>query len=303
VQGIAAATEPFLSQDQIHAFQRDGFLAIPAIATAAEVVRLRATLFRLFEEKAGFAEGAQYDLVGHDDGAPARLPQLLYPVNYAPELRDTPFRASALRLARQLLGPEARPAFEHAVLKPAGHGAVTPWHQDEAHRYDAAFDYEQVSIWMPLQDVDEANGCMKYMAGSHLGGVLQHGSPQADKSVYALEADAALFDESQARACPLPAGGCVVHHGRTLHSAGPNSTGEARLAYILAFELPPQPRTEPREFPWNAGRAPAAFARKREWRRRGGVLVEVLRRVRHRLRTNPVGLLYDARVAVRSLWR
>jgi hypothetical protein len=231
------------------------------------------------------------------------LPQLLYPVNYAPELRDTLFRRNALAIARSLLGPEARPAFEHAVLKPAGHGATTPWHQDEAHRFDPDFDYEQVSVWMPLQDVDQSNGCMLYMAGSHQEGLIRHKSPKDDPAVYALEADRALFDESQAVACPLKAGECVVHSGRTLHSAGPNRGETERIAYVLAFELPPKPRGTHREFRWNVERHPAALERRRDWRRRGGFIVEVLRRFRNRLPSNPLGLWYDARIALRAWLR
>jgi hypothetical protein len=32
-------------------------------------------------------------------------------------------------------------------------GAATPWHQDEAFR-DPAYDYAEITIWMPLQAVE-----------------------------------------------------------------------------------------------------------------------------------------------------
>jgi hypothetical protein len=37
------------------------------------------------------------------------------------------------------------------------------------------------------------------------------------------------------------AGGAAPHYGRTLHSKGPNRTEGARIAYILAFQIPHVP--------------------------------------------------------------
>ncbi len=44
--------------------------------------------------------------------------------------------------------------------------------------------------------------------------------------------------------------GATIHAGRTLHYAGPNRSGEARRALIMAFRAPPVPVGAPRAFPW-----------------------------------------------------
>lgn len=293
-----------LSEAQIRSFHEDGFLVLPAISTDAEVSKLREIFDRLFSENVGFNEGNQFDMVSRSgEGGPPKLKQLISPVNYAPELRDTVFRANALSLARQLLGPEAGPAFEHAILKPARHGAATPWHQDEAHRYDANFDYNQISIWMPLQEATVENGCMQYVPGTNRGEVLKHRSPGDDPTVHALETDPSTFDATKAVPCPIPAGGCTIHAGRTLHYAGPNNTDIPRRAYILAFEIPPKLREVEREFPWNDEKRTDDEARKRAWRKRGGVLVEVGRKLRHGFFSDPKRLIFEVRRAVRALFK
>ncbi len=66
-----------------------------------------------------------------------------------------------------------------------------------------------------------------------------------------------------------------------IHSAGPNTTGEARLAYTLAFELPPRPSAAVRRFDWNEDRQSADVLRRQAWLRRGGIVVELLRRIRY----------------------
>jgi len=236
-------------------------------------------------------------MVSHDedDVAPV-LPQIINPVNYAPELRQTQFRANALALARQLLGPTVTPAFEHAILKPAERGAATPWHQDEAFRVDPNFEYQQLSIWMPLQEATLENGCMVYIPGTNKGEVLPHRSPGSDPKVHAIEC-AGGFDPADAVPCPLPAGGATLHAGRTLHHAGPNRTELPRRAYVLGFEVPPKP-CQPRDFYWNRDKQTASLDRKRAWRRKGGILVEAARRFRGAWRS-PARLLFEFRRAVR----
>lgn len=259
-----------LSDEEVARFRQDGFLTVPAIADADEVEQLRGVFDRLFQTGAGWDEGAQFDLAGTDDnGRPAALPQILNPAQFAPELSAARFRTKALAIAQQLLGAETQLWFEHAILKPAHYGAATPWHQDEAHRDDPGTDYEQVSIWVPLQEANVANGCMRYIAGSHLAPILEHRSPNNDPRITALEC-IGPFDPATAIPCPLPPGGAAIHHCRTLHGAGENHSSMPRRAYILAFRGPVRPNPEFRGYAWNFNKRTAAQERKVAWENRGG---------------------------------
>ena len=292
-----------LTEEQIADFWERGYVCLSAITSTEEVKFVRGVFERLFRERAGRNEGRQFDMLTHDeDDGPAKLPAIINPITFAPELRHTRYRANALAIARQLLGTTATTAFEHAILKPARHGAATPWHQDEATREDPNFDYQQLSIWMPLQDATIENGCMQYIAGSHKGDVLAHRSANNDRKVHAIEC-AGGFDGAEAIACPLPAGGAAIHHGRTLHCAGPNSTNNDRLAYILAFEVAPTPLAVARDFYWNREKETASQRRKKAWRKRGGVFVEWLRRARNETLQNPKRLVLEIRRAMRALGR
>ena len=299
---ISKTSEIVLTPEQIAEFHERGFLSIPQISTPEEVELLRGIFDRLFAQKAGRAEGAQFDMVTHDedDDQPQALPSIINPVNFAPELRATIFRTNAAAIARQLLGPKVTASFEHAILKPAHYGAATPWHQDEATRVDANFDYEQLSIWMPLQEATPENGCMQYIAGTHKADVLPHRSPKSDPRIHAIEC-AGGFDPADATLCPLPPGGATMHHGRTLHYAGPNASDIPRRAYILAFEVPPKPSTRQRDFYWNRDKQTAGLDRKRQWRKRGGMLIEFARKLRGGLWRHPDRVVFEIRRAVRVL--
>jgi ectoine hydroxylase-related dioxygenase (phytanoyl-CoA dioxygenase family) len=268
-----------LASEQISHFHDLGYLRLENISTPGEVARLREIFDRLFAERAGWDRGQSFDLAGSDEAGKAPvLPQIINPVEFAPELRDTLFRTNALTIARQLLGADAEPWFEHAICKPAGIGAPTPWHQDEAHRYDPGIDYDQLSVWMPLQPATPENGCMQYVPRSHHGPVLEHRSLDGDARKSALEC-VGDFDRSAAIACPLPPGGAAIHHCRTLHCAGANHTGEPRRAYVLAFRGAPRPAPARDMFPWLIGKETPAAQRARAWENRGGSIGRYARRI------------------------
>jgi ectoine hydroxylase-related dioxygenase (phytanoyl-CoA dioxygenase family) len=238
-----------LTQEQIDFYHREGYLALDAITTQEEIAWMRDIYDRLFAMRAGREEGNQFDLAGTDEEeSQATLPQILSPSKYAPELKEGLFRVNALAVARQLLGSEARAMGDHAIFKPAHMGAATPWHQDEAY-WNPAMEYNSFSMWIPLQPATVENGCMQFVPRSHRLEVQPHHCINHDPRIHGLEIDDA--DVSQAVACPLPPGGCTIHHNRTLHYAGPNRSGIPRRALILGFGIPAQPRTTPRSFPWN----------------------------------------------------
>lgn len=241
-----------LNADQITFFHREGYLTIPAITAPEEVAQLRGIYDHLFAIKAGRQAGDHLDLSSTDeDGQTPTLPQILNPAKYAPELLNTTFRTNALTIARQLLGAEAEFRFEHAIMKPAHTGVETPWHQDEAY-WEPGLEYNDLSIWIPLQEATLENGCMQFVPGSHMQDVLPHHSIGHDPRIIGLEVDGADALAAGAVACPIPAGGATVHHCRTLHYTGPNRSNGPRRAYILAFGTPPQQRAVARDFYWLA---------------------------------------------------
>jgi ectoine hydroxylase-related dioxygenase (phytanoyl-CoA dioxygenase family) len=248
-----------LPQEEVDRFHREGFLKLPDMSTPQEVTRLRDLYDDLFARKAGWERGDFFDFAGQDDSSQvAALPQLNNPSEYEPRLRDTVFRTNAQAIARQLLGPTAELVFEHAMLKPARIGGETPWHQDQAF-YPRFTDYQSITFWMPLQPVDDANGCLNFIPRSHLGPLLDHRNLNGDPRIHGLEALG--VDPTTRVSCPLPEGHATVHAYRTLHQAAPNTTGAPRRAYALGFGVHSRDYFQRIEYPWNMDRATARHAR------------------------------------------
>jgi ectoine hydroxylase-related dioxygenase (phytanoyl-CoA dioxygenase family) len=271
----------FVSSADVQRFRDQGFLVLDDMCTGAPLLQLRAVLMGLFERRAGYDEGNQFDMLGTDRaGHDSLQPQLLKPSLYAPELLHTPYFRRVQAIARQLLGADAQFNFDHSIIKRAGTATATPWHQDEAHHRDPHFQFDQISFWMPLQDVREDNGCMCYLPGSNRGPLLPHRSPGGDARIHALECHPAAFDTTTAIALPVGAGSCILHDGRTLHAALPNRSDADRLVYVLAFRSAPRPRTDSMHFTWLEAQRTADIERRQRWCPPGGYLVLLLRWLR-----------------------
>ena len=145
-----------LSAESMHQFEQNGFLRLLDFCDPLELQEVRRIIDDLFRRGVGRSEGAQYDMLGHDDDPNSQAqPTLINPHHFSSQLRSLDCRDRATKVARQLLGSKATASFEHVILKPAGRGGATPWHQDEAYRAEPNFAYSQVSVWIPLQRATE----------------------------------------------------------------------------------------------------------------------------------------------------
>src|SRR5262249_32152487 len=89
-----------------------------------------------------------------------------------PFFRDYRKHPTWLGLARSLLGADAAASSPEWFNKPPGTESPTPPHQDN---YYFNFNPPQVlTIWLALDSVDEENGALRYVTGSHLRGIRPH---------------------------------------------------------------------------------------------------------------------------------
>jgi Phytanoyl-CoA dioxygenase (PhyH) len=243
---------PHVSEEQLVAFRRDGFLLVKGLSSAEEIASLRAPFDRMFSERRGWSAGDLFDMVGLDNPEQGlALPQLVWPSRYEPLLRQTKLAANARSIAEQILGPKLENDLEHAISKPPFCGVATPWHQDDAFHRKGSGVPESISIWMPLQDVTVESGCMQYIRGSNLGPLYPHRSPHNDPRIHGLET-VSIPDLTNCVAVPMRAGDAVIHLSRTLHSAGVNTTDQPRRAYVLGYSVRARPnRILMRDHPWN----------------------------------------------------
>ncbi|MCC6679716.1 MAG: phytanoyl-CoA dioxygenase family protein [Phycisphaeraceae bacterium] len=159
----------------------------------------------------------------------------------SPFLADERFRQFVLdprmiELVRLFLnGREPLLATDQIFLKPPRQGSAKPYHQDNAYfRCEPAECL--VTAWIALDDVDESNGCLRYIDGSQNQPILPHARVPGQQ--WNLTPDPALIDLSRESLAPVGKGGVVFHHGNVLHTSHRNESDRWRRAYASHWVCP-----------------------------------------------------------------
>ena len=116
--------------------------------------------------------------------------------------------------------------------KPAERGGVTMWHQD-APLWPIIEPMTEVSAWVALDDVDEENGCMSMVPGSHRWG------NQIDfiRSVENYEDMPGEWNGRRVEIirCPVRKGEVHYHHALTWHGSHANTSQRPRRAIAIHY--------------------------------------------------------------------
>jgi ectoine hydroxylase-related dioxygenase (phytanoyl-CoA dioxygenase family) len=91
----------------------------------------------------------------------------------------------------------------------------------------------EVTAWVALDDVDEENGCMRMVPGSHLWG----NAIEFLHSLPTFEAMPTAWQDHtvQVRSCPVRKGEVHFHHALTWHGSPANPSRRDRRAIALHF--------------------------------------------------------------------
>ena len=139
-----------------------------------------------------------------------------------------------LDMLEQLIGPDIVLWITRVLCKPAGRGREVPWHQDG--EYWPMRPLATCSVWIALDPVSAANGCMRFIPGSHRRDALyRHHVANRDNLVLNLELDQDQFDEAQAVNVELEPGQMSLHDVRLVHGSLPNSSEQRRGAFIMRY--------------------------------------------------------------------
>ena len=233
------------------AFHRDGFVFKPNIVSPADAAALAAHYDALFAGK--FPTGVFPDEWHWREGIslPTAVREIVNGWKTSPIVARVALSPSLGRAASELLNwsSGARIAQDDVLWKPAGAGGVG-YHTDAAYISDqfAPRDDNSVTIWIALDDADEANGAVEYAVGSHrwrhLAGNATassssfHGSAgDVAHAAYAAAAAAGVARaDVELRRVDVPRGGALFHHQDVYHGSRAN-THAARPRRALAVHL------------------------------------------------------------------
>ena len=218
-------------EDAKRTFDGDGFVVVPQFLAPHELLELNRQLDRYIQEVVpGLSDAHAFY---HERGRPETLKQMQF-MQVDPFFHDYTSHAKWKTLAEMLVGEPALCESPEWFNKPAALEHPTPPHQD--NYYFNLKPPNVVTIWLALDDVDDENGCLRYLPGSHHRGFRPHGRSNVLGFSQGIT-DFSAADEAAERKIHLHPGDAVAHHGMTIHRAEPNrSSGRNRRAFAMVYK-------------------------------------------------------------------
>ncbi len=246
----------YVTDQQVQQYREDGFLLLPELFTPQEVAEMKAELGTLFArdtparvmEKGTDVVRSVYG--SHRDSEVfarmVRDPRLLEP-------------------ARRILGDEVYVHQFKINAKLAFRGEVWEWHQDYIfwRNEDGMPTSNVVTLSLFLDEVNEFNGPLLFVPGSHKGGVIEPRARKGDEGGPSWQADVAAalsYTVEQETLAEMvaergmagpkgPAGSVLFFDGNVVHGSAPNMSPFDRVIALVTYNAvgnAPAPKENPR---------------------------------------------------------
>lgn len=207
-----------------------GYVFFQSFLGESEIEEIRSNLTRFIGEVLPSlpAEHIYYE----DSDDPSTLKQIQQLGQHDPYFgqwqNDSIFR----ELAELVLDGPVIPKNMQYFNKPPGVGKPTPPHQDGF--YFMLDPCEAVTMWLALEEIDEENGCVRYVPRSHTQGMREHSRTETLGFSQGIVDFPTAADSESEIAFPAQAGDLLAHHALTIHRADHNRS-QSRTRQALGF--------------------------------------------------------------------
>ena len=172
------------------------------------------------------------------------------PIHLGPAVFGLLRNERLLDAVEQLVGPEiySNP-IQHTRIKPPERDvpehlrassllAKTDWHQDQGVHLPEADQTEMLTVWLPVTDATEENGCLCVIPGSHREGLTTHCITRGNSIPAELLG-------GQPVNVPIKRGGALFMDRRTKHASLRNMSDGIRWSFDLRYHPVGQPTGRP----------------------------------------------------------
>jgi ectoine hydroxylase len=221
-----------LSQQQIEQFEREGYLFFPGLFSRAEIGALNAAVPELYSRREAYnvrekgSDAVRTNFAAHLVSAPfarlARHPRMVQPV-------------------MDLLGEQLYMHQFKINGKQAFDGDVWQWHQDYGtwRNDDQMPEARAMNVAIFLDEVNEFNGPLMFIPGSHKLGVLDaaHDTSTTSYPLWTIDNDVIrkLVDRGGMVAPKGPPGSMILFHGCLVHASTSNLSPWNRVSVYLSL--------------------------------------------------------------------
>jgi len=207
-----------LSQAAVDAYRRDGYYSPVRVMSAADAQGLRAAL-EAHEAKLGQPLQSNMRHKTH----------LLF--TWADALVHHP---KVLDAVEDAIGPDILCWTTTFFIKEANSPGFVSWHQDST--YWGLDPDEVITAWVAFTEVNEANGYMQVIPGSHKIDQLPHVDTFHKDNLLSRGQEIAVdVDVTKAVGLAMHAGEMSLHHIKLVHGSAANRTNDRRIGLAIRY--------------------------------------------------------------------
>jgi len=218
------ANDPIFTEDQLHQYERDGFILLPDCFSQDIQASIRQWADEIIAWPEVRGKYMKY-LEGRVDGG--QEPILRRVENFFP-YHDSLHEFALSRLiggaVAELFGEPVYLFKDHFNLKLSG-GDGYRYHQDQRAGWNQ-FASELIRVSIPVDDMTEYNGCIEIAAGEHKKGLL---GPE-----WEMISDE-VVNNLTFRQCPIKLGDALFFSSYAPHGSAPNLSGGSRRTFYFAY--------------------------------------------------------------------
>ena len=213
-------------------YEEHGYLVVPDVLSEAELEVIRGELDQLVERACEVTENDDvFDVEDNHTPAVPKIRRIKSPDAVMPSVAALLGHRGMLDVLAQLLGSGVRFQVSKLNMKAAHDGSAVEWHQDWAFHPHTNDDLLTVGVM--LDDVDETNGPLCVLPGSHRGEIHDHHA----NGYFSGAIDPVKNPIDFSAAVPLvgTAGSMTFHHVRAVHGSAPNRSVRPRNLLLFQF--------------------------------------------------------------------
>ncbi|KAJ9582219.1 hypothetical protein L9F63_003429, partial [Diploptera punctata] len=223
-----------LSYNQRKFYEENGYIVIPKLIEDNQIEKYRQRFLDVCNGKIpkGHMTLMKESSLRKTDAKGERLYYKLQDFVWDDVLSDYIHDPKVLDYVECFTGPNIKAMHTMLINKPPDSGKMTsihPLHQD-LHYFPFRPADRIVAAWTAMERVDEDNGCLVVIPGSHKGDLLPHDYPKWDQGVNKAFHSVEGFEDHPLISLKMEKGDTVFFHPILIHGSGVNITKQMEEA-------------------------------------------------------------------------
>ena len=228
----------YLTHVQQDQFWSDGYLVVEGAVNNDTLARLRAQMDAWAEESRKHTEPygeptvdgrPRFDLEENHGAERPALRRINNPVEISDHFYKVMTDAPMVDMVATLIGPDVK--YHHCKINSKLHGSQMVVHYHQDFPYTPHTNDDVITALLLLDDVDEGNGCLMVVPGTHKGAI----DSLYESGEFTGKVNPVLEEEYLKRQVPIEgkAGSVCLMHTRLLHGSETNLSKDRRRAIYL----------------------------------------------------------------------